>query len=112
MRPLDLTNGQFSLLMALNQPAPPSMSAVASLLAMDRTTLIAALKPLTRRGLINVAINAADRRTRSVTLTTKGHRLLARAEPVWEQTHLALEGRLDRAQVKHLRETLGAFAKT
>ncbi len=111
MRPLDLTNGQFSLLMALNQLTPPGMSAVASLLAMDRTTLIAALKPLRRRGLVNVAVNDADRRTRSVTLTTKGRRLLARAVPVWKQTHLALEGRLDRAQARHLREILGAFAK-
>ena len=48
-RPLELTNGQFSLLMALNRPNPPPMGAVAALLAMDRTTLTAALKPLERR---------------------------------------------------------------
>jgi len=42
--PLDLTNGQFSLLMALNRPQPPSIGSVASLLVMDRTTLTAALK--------------------------------------------------------------------
>ena len=34
LRPLDLTNGQFSLLMSLNRPEPPKMAAVASLLAM------------------------------------------------------------------------------
>src|SRR3981081_786015 len=45
LRPLALTNGQFSLLMSLNRPVPPSMGSVASLLAMDRTTLTAALKP-------------------------------------------------------------------
>lgn len=54
LRPLDITNGQFSLMMSLNRPEPPSMNAVASLLAMDRTTLTAALKPLERRGLIEV----------------------------------------------------------
>src|SRR3979490_314183 len=42
LRSLDLTNGQFSLLMSLNRPEPPAMTAVASLLAMDRTTLTAA----------------------------------------------------------------------
>ncbi|MGC2529450.1 MAG: MarR family winged helix-turn-helix transcriptional regulator, partial [Candidatus Acidiferrum sp.] len=45
LRPVGLTNGQFSLLMSLNRPKPPGMTAVASFLAMDRTTLTAALKP-------------------------------------------------------------------
>ena len=52
LRPLALTNGQFSLLMSLNRPEPPRMGAVAMLLAMDRTTLTAALKPLERRRLL------------------------------------------------------------
>src|ERR687883_443751 len=56
LRPLDLTNGQFSLLMALNRPEPAGIGAIASLLAMDRTTLTAALKPLQRRGLVEVLI--------------------------------------------------------
>jgi DNA-binding MarR family transcriptional regulator len=68
LRSLGLTNGQFSLLMSLNQPAPPAMADVASLLAMDRTTLTAALKPLQRRGLLTVAIDPADRRSRLISL--------------------------------------------
>ena len=59
--PLNLTNGQFSLMMSLNRPAPPNLGSVASLLAMDRTTLTAALKPLERRGLVEV--QAGIRRT-------------------------------------------------
>src|SRR5260221_10305211 len=47
-RPLGLTSGQFSLLMSLNREIPPSISAVAHALAMDRTTLTANLKPLLR----------------------------------------------------------------
>src|ERR1700733_11921404 len=61
-RPLDLTNGQFSLLMSLNRPDAASMQGVATLLAMDRTTLTAALKPLERRGLVTVTTDPADRR--------------------------------------------------
>jgi hypothetical protein len=38
LRPLGLTQGQFSLLMSLNRPEPPSIGSVAALLAMDRTT--------------------------------------------------------------------------
>src|SRR5215475_10194541 len=64
LRPLGLTNGQFSLLMSLNRPEPPDMASVASLLAMDRTKLTAALKPLERRGLVKIFTDQADRRVR------------------------------------------------
>src|SRR5271154_6782992 len=72
LRSFDLTNGQFSLLMSLNRPAPPAMADVASLLAMDRTTLTAALKPLRRRGLVTVTVAPGDRRSRLLALTAKG----------------------------------------
>src|SRR3546814_5126925 len=55
LRPAGLTSGQFSLLMSLNRPKPPSIGSVAALLAMDRTTLTANLKPLERRGLVETA---------------------------------------------------------
>src|SRR5918998_2345804 len=60
LRPLGLTNGQFSLLMSLNRPKPPAMGSVAALLAMDRTTLTANLKPLERRGLVQVEADPSD----------------------------------------------------
>src|ERR687886_1887102 len=68
-RPLGLTSGQFSLLMSLNRPEPPTIGSVAALLAMDRTTLTAALKPLERRGLIEVTADPQDPRRRGLTLT-------------------------------------------
>lgn len=97
LRPLDLTNGQFSLLMSLNRPEPPTIGAVAELLAMDRTTLTAALKPLERRGLVVLGVDPADRRSRRLTLTDKGLALLGQAVPVWEAEHGALEKQLELA---------------
>ena len=91
LAPLDLTNGQFSLLMSLNRPAPPLMRDVAHLLAMDRTTLTAALKPLERRRLVRVAVDKTDRRGRRLTLTAAGKRLLIKAYPVWEKTLAEVE---------------------
>jgi DNA-binding MarR family transcriptional regulator len=88
LRPLGLTNGQFSLLMSLNRPEAPGVASVASLLGMDRTTLTAALKPLERRGLVKVTTNPSDRRGRHLTLTRPGATLLAQAVPIWERTHL------------------------
>jgi DNA-binding MarR family transcriptional regulator len=90
LRPADLTNGQFSLLMALNRPEPPSIGSVASLLAMDRTTLTAALKPLERRGLLTVFVDPDDKRSRRLMLTEAGGAALARALPIWEATHAAV----------------------
>jgi DNA-binding MarR family transcriptional regulator len=91
LRPLGLTSGQFSLLMSLNRPAAPAIGSVAALLAMDRTTLTAALKPLQRRGLVAVAVGEHDRRSRHLSLTHSGRALLAAAVPVWQETHAAIE---------------------
>jgi DNA-binding MarR family transcriptional regulator len=111
LRPLDLTNGQFSLLMSLNRPEPPNIGAVAVLLAMDRTTLTAALKPLQRRGLIKTSVDATDKRGRRLALTAAGQSLLARAVPIWKQNHARIEKRLGRAGADRLRKQLGALAR-
>jgi DNA-binding MarR family transcriptional regulator len=110
LRPLGLTNGQFSLMMSLNRPEAAGMAAVASLLAMDRTTLTAALKPLQRRGLVKVAADARDRRGRLLTLTAKGRRLLVRAVPVWQRTHREMEGLLPAGGPERLRKNLQALS--
>jgi DNA-binding MarR family transcriptional regulator len=106
LRPIDLTNGQFSLLMSLNRPKPPGMGAVASLLAMDRTTLTAALKPLERRRLIKAGADPDDRRGRLLALTQKGKRLLASAVPIWERTHKQIGGLLRDGDPSRLRSDL------
>ena len=109
-RPLELTNGQFSLLMSLNRPEPPPMGPVAELLAMDRTTLTAALKPLERRGLVRVQKDPGDRRNRALILTAKGKNLLARATPIWKRTHSELERQLSSAKLDQLRAGLMAMS--
>lgn len=89
-RPVGITHGQFSLLMSLNRPQPARMRDVAGLLAMDRTTLTANLKPLERRGLVEVAADPADRRGRLLVLTEGGRGLLAEAMPLWRRTQESL----------------------
>jgi DNA-binding MarR family transcriptional regulator len=110
LRPFGLTNGQFSLLMSLNRPEPPSMGPVASLLAMDRTTLTAALKPLERRGLVKVLRDQSDRRTRILKLTDNGRNLLARALPLWKRTHDEVEQLLPDRDPDELRRSLRALS--
>jgi DNA-binding MarR family transcriptional regulator len=110
LRPLGLSSGQFSLLMSLNRPEPPTIGSVASLLAMDRTTLTANLKPLARRGLVSVEVDAADRRNRRLVLTAAGQALLAAALPVWQHEHRAIEDLLSGLDPERLRSELRSLA--
>ena len=110
LRPLGLTNGQFSLLMSLNHPQPASIGDVTSVLAMDRTTLTANLKPLERRGLLTVTIDDADKRSRRLTLTPAGRALLAAAVPVWKRTHAAIERLHVQSSPDELRADLRALS--
>ena len=110
LRPLGLTNGQFSLLTSLNREEPATMGAVAAVLAMDRTTLTAALKPLQRAGFVEVQIDLEDRRTRLLTLTPAGRALLASAVPVWKHSHAQVEGLLDGTDPDGLRRDLRALS--
>lgn len=86
-----LTNQQFSLLMSLNRPEPPRMKEVALLLALDRTTLTANLKPLERRGLVAVSPDRDDKRSRRLSLTEAGRALLVEALPHWVRTEEEIE---------------------
>jgi len=106
-QPLELTNGQFSLMMALNAPEPMTMTRLAAFLAMDRTTLTAALKSLERRGLVLVGADETDRRARRLSLTNAGRKTLAAAASVWRAEHAALEAELSQANAKKLRNALG-----
>jgi len=109
LRPVGLTNGQFSLMISLNRPTAPGMAAIADLLAMDRTTLTAALKPLERRGLLKVVVDPEDRRGRKLHLTAQGKKLLAEAAPIWERTHAEMEAALGEGEPDRLRRNLRAL---
>ena len=110
LRALGLTNGQFSLMMSLNRPTPPGMGAVAELLAMDRTTLTAALKPLERRKLVRVIVDPDDKRGRLIALTPDGKRLLARAVPIWKSTHADIDAQFAAGGADLLRGKLRELA--
>jgi len=110
LRPVGLTSGQFSLLMSLNRPKPPSMGMVAETLAMDRTTLTANLKPLMRRGLVDSTVDPADRRGRRLSLTAQGQATLAAATPIWMAEHARIDEGLPDGTGELLRAGLRTLA--
>jgi DNA-binding MarR family transcriptional regulator len=111
LRPVGITSGQFSLLNALNRPKPPPIGPVAQLLAMDRTTLTAALKPLERDSLVTIARDPEDRRNRLLGLTDKGREVLSAAVPIWRELHAAIEGDLPELEPKALRSALRSLSQ-
>lgn len=80
----------------------------ATLLAMDWTTLTAARKPLVRDGLVELAVDPADRRSRLLCLTTQGEAALASALPIWPGLHAAIEAGLPAPGAEVLRRGLRA----
>ncbi len=106
LRPVGLTQGQFSLLMSLNRVDPPTIGSVAALLALDRTTLTANLKPLERRGLVKVKVDREDKRSRRLTLTPAGRALLFAAAPIWKRAHARTERLLSSSSPDILRAGL------
>jgi len=110
LKPAGITSGQFSLLMSLNRPEPPNLGSVAALLAMDRTTLTANLKPLERRGLVETATDPKDRRTRRLQLTPDGRAVLVGALPIWRHLHAEIETAL--SDPEHLRAELNLLSRS
>ncbi|SDH17038.1 MarR family winged helix-turn-helix transcriptional regulator [Alloyangia pacifica] len=106
LKPVGLTNGQFSILMSLNRPEPPRISDLAPFLAMDRTTLTAALKVLERRGLVESAADAEDKRGKRLRLSPRGHAILHEAMPIWRREHDAVEAALDGMDLETLKAAL------
>jgi DNA-binding MarR family transcriptional regulator len=109
LKPTGLTSGQFSLLMSLNRPQPPKLGSVAALLAMDRTTVTANLKPLERRSLVGIEADPSDRRARLLRLLPAGRAVLVDAVPIWCGVHGEIERALPDAD--QLRSGLAVLSR-
>lgn len=110
-KPLEISSGQFALLVSLNWPDPPNIGVVATALGMDRTTLTANLKPLERRGLVKIVVDRSDRRSRNLVLTAAGKHLLARGVPIWRRTNTESERLLAKPQLDDVRKSIRALVQ-
>ena len=90
LRTVGLRATQFSVLAALAQMGESTVTPLADLLGVERTTLTRSVDLLLDRGLLE-ELATADRRQRALRLTQAGHTLLARAVPVWRRVQASLE---------------------
>ena len=106
-----LTSAQFSILAALGEEGRMTMLQLARALVMDRTTLLRAMKPLQREGLLKGAAGEADPRQLVFSLSPAGERKLRQALPLWTKAQEEFESGMRPGEATRLRGALLALAK-
>lgn len=103
LEPYGLTISQYGILIGLRQNDGISIGQLAERMVMDPTSLTRSLKPLQRRGLVHLATDPNDRRTRRLSLTPEGLAAMRAARPGWvkAQTHVEAALGADETQALH-----------
>ncbi|WFU09760.1 MarR family winged helix-turn-helix transcriptional regulator [Rhizobium sp. CB3090] len=103
MAPTGITSTQFSLLNFLHQNARMTMNELAAAMLMDRTTLLRAVKPLQRQGLILSAHETEESRRLMLELSPAGQSKIAEAAPFWQAAQEEYEAQVGQLHAKSLR---------
>jgi DNA-binding MarR family transcriptional regulator len=106
LAPLGLRATQFSILQQLSVHEEMTISGLADVIAMDRTTMASNLKPLAREGLVTIETAAADRRARSVMITPEGLARMKAALPHWEGVQAEFEEKFGAEPAAQMRTLL------
>jgi DNA-binding MarR family transcriptional regulator len=110
LAPSGLRGTQRSILMHIGRAGAPTMGDLAAALVLDRSALAHNLKPLERDGLVTVAVDPKDRRSRLVTLTEAGKARLAESLGLWQQAQERFETAFGAEQAGALRASLALIA--
>src|SRR5689334_19008784 len=110
LRPVGLNNWQFTLLVMINRPSPLTVNGLAEELGMDRTTTTKNLRPLQRRGLLEIRQDEEDARVRRIVLTASGHAALAEALQYWKAANDAVVGSLKGGDLPRIHAALETIA--
>lgn len=108
--PLGITNGQYSMMVAMTGMGAPKLGQLAGFLGMDHTTVTAAVKALEKRGLVVLKPDPEDGRARRATLTRSGQAIVSQALPIWRAEHAKLDDELGVETARSLRAVLGDVA--
>ncbi|MET8954493.1 MarR family winged helix-turn-helix transcriptional regulator [Streptomyces sp. NPDC004393] len=103
---------QFSILQKLSAHGEMTISTLADMIAMDRTTMASNLKPLAREGLVTVEPSTADRRARIATITPDGVLRMKAALPLWREVQAQFEERFGAEEAAQMRGSLEAVLQT
>ena len=109
LKAVGLKGTQFTLLNAIFLNPSITITQLADLLLLNRTTLNRNLKPLERQGLVRTS-PGKDQRTRVLKLTQEGRSILQSALPLWLEAQSGVVETLGR-RIQRLTEDLSQLEK-
>lgn len=109
LKPSGLKSTQFTVLAVFAYHAELSMTKLAEVLGMDRTTLTRNLQPLIRAGWLEQT-GEKDARVRMVRMTEAGQMKLEEATPFWEEAQRRAAAPLATHQRADLMDALARIA--
>ena len=110
LEPMGIRATQFTLLVTMASVSARTLTEMASVLVMDRTTLTRNLKPLEKMELIET-VTPRDKRSKAYALTQKGREVLARSVPVWEKAQIQVVSEMGSERFNNMLLDLAAVTK-
>ena len=101
LAPSRLTIGQYSLLGHIKFLGPISVSDLAGIIRLDRTTLVRNIKILEKEGLI-IDVSQSGTRNRQLQLTDEGLKRYTTAELLWKEAQAFMEQQLGQENLQKL----------
>lgn len=105
LEPLGVNVAQFSLLRNIARMAPVSLTDLGARVALDRSTVGRNARVLERMGLV-ISGPGEDQREAVLTISDKGHQIIAQGNPLWDGAQRAVEERLGPGNIEQLRTLL------
>jgi DNA-binding MarR family transcriptional regulator len=102
----DVTSSQFNILATIKRGSKLTMIELAQAMVMDRTTLVRALRPLQRNGLVANEANENGVRRLELTLTENGQARLEEAMVYWRLARDEFQRQFGQQQAAALRDEL------
>jgi DNA-binding MarR family transcriptional regulator len=101
-----ITAAQFTVIAAIGRKPGVQMAELAEQMVMDRTTLVRALKPLQRDGIVEAAQESRGSRAVGLRLTASGKDALVRASAQWRAAQEEFEAKFGEKRANALRKSL------
>lgn len=106
LEPSGLRITQFSVLRTLARLGPVTVTRLASVTALDRSTMGRNLHPLERQGFVRLEVGATDQRERVAHLTQAGRSAIEVALPYWRMAQKNIELLVEFSEIAALADQL------
>ncbi len=107
-----LRGTQYTTLLFLSRQGPMTIGRLAEAMVMDRTTVGHLVKPLERDGLLHIAPDPNDRRSRQISVTDDGQQRVRDGFAAWEQAQRVFEAGFGTENAQRMRKMMAAIVAT